>query len=329
MYKMVFFVAIILMVACSESDLTSSDPAVKAIPLHVSSGIAGLTRVTGTSWESGDKIGVFTTEHDNTTTSTKSGSVDDANISYQIDATADGYEDATAGSLTNAKGFVPESSVIYLPFDGSPVDVYAYYPRVAGIGANGVMGLDVNSTRQATPSVIDLLTASTPSTTTAPISALHPSAALLFSHRLSKITINIKAGTGYSDSEILNQTVITLTGTPISANYNLYTSSFSDFSAATNIVAHEVTSVPTGYLETHEIIVLPNETGNEAAAGRTLSFKVGDTTNGYYTYTIPETKEFEQGKNTIYNITLSPTGLNVTAAIVAWSDVTAVSQTLK
>lgn len=312
--------------ACSQDSPAGGQDRELAVPLQLSSGIANVTRASGTAWESGDQIGVFTTVAGNTTTSTVSGTIADANVLYQIDNTVSGYASATEGSLANAKAFKPTGNPIYLPADGSNVDVYAYHPYQAGTVATS---MSVAVTAQSTPKVIDLLTASVKTTASDPVNAQHPKVALLFTHRLSKVTINVKAGPGYQDSEITGQTAVTLSGTPTSAAYNLYTDALSTFSAAADITPAKQSAATTGYLETYEAILLPNESGNSAAAGRTLTFKVGDTANGYYHYTIPSDKVFQRGENTIYNITLSPTGLNVTASIQEWSTVDEPTQVLK
>ena len=331
--RMVVLIATsVLTVSCNQVEVLSTNTTVQGVPLQVSSGLSSVTRAVGTAWESYDQIGVFTTANvSSPTTSTMSGSLPDANVLYQIDTEISGYDGATSGDLANAKSFKPLSSTatIYLPFDGSPVNVYAYHPHAAGIGADGIISLNIESSRQQTPKLIDLMTASKISTTQDPVDALHPSASLLFTHRLSKITINVKAGSGYSDSEIQGHTAITLKGTPVTASFALYTSTLSNFSTATNITPRKLASATKGYLETYEVIVLPNETGNPAGEGRIIEFKVGDTENGYYLYAIPNTKSFVKGENTIYNITLSPTGLNVSASIVGWSDGDTVNQTLK
>lgn len=312
---------------CSDEPTVPSFPTEQRVPLQLSSVISGLTRASGTAWESTDQIGVFTTLHD-AQTATQHGTAYDANVLYVIDATADGYNTATEGSLDNAKAFTPSSSPIYLPADGSSVDVYAYHPYVSTITENGVIAVSVVTASQSLATV-DLMTAKTASTVN-PINALNPSAALLFSHRLSKVTVNVTNGTGYAASEITNHVSINITGTPNTANYNLYTGTFSSFDTGkADITLQKQATATSGYLETHSAIILPNETNdNAAAAGRTLTFKVGDTANGYYIYTIPADKAFEKGKNTIYNITLSPTGLSITAAIRDWDSITT-SETLK
>ena len=332
LHMAILVATIVLSVSCNQVEVLSTNTSQQGVPLQVSSGLTSVTRAVGTAWESNDQIGVFTTANvSSPTISTKSGALNDANVLYQIDADISGYDGDTSGSLTNAKAFKPLSTTatIYLPFDGSPVNVYAYYPYTTGIGDDGIMSLNIESSKQTTPKEIDLMTASAISTSQAPIDALHPSAQLLFNHRLSKITINVKAGSGYSDSEILGNTAITLKGTPHTASFALYTSTLSNFSTATNIVPRKLTSATDGYLETYEVIVLPNETGNEAGEGREIEFKVGDTENGYYRYAIPSNKSFVKGENTIYNITLSPTGLNISASIVGWSEGDPVNQTLK
>lgn len=319
--------AAIATASCSSDEPTeASSPTKQHVALQLSSVVSGMTRVSGTAWESTDKIGVFTTPKEGTM-ATQHGSDYDANVLYEIDDDVTGYNTATEGLLANAKAFAA-TTPIYLPADGSAVDVYAYHPYDDEITESGDIAVSAATASQSLATV-DLMTAKTASTTDNPINALNPTVALLFSHRLSKVTVNVTNGTGYAASEITSHVSVTITGTPNTATYNLYAGTFSNFDPGkTGITLQKQATATSGYLETHSAIILPNETGNAAAAGRTLTFKVGDTANGYYTYTIPADKAFEKGKNTIYNITLSPTGLSISAAIRDWDSITT-SETLK
>ena len=81
-------------------------------PVQISASIEGATtRVTGSSWDDGDAIGVFMTAA-GTPLSTSALS---QNVEYKT---------------TGANSFEPvnESEAIYFPFDGSGVDFIAYYP---------------------------------------------------------------------------------------------------------------------------------------------------------------------------------------------------------
>lgn len=144
---------------------------------------------------------------------------------------------------------------------------------------------------------------------------------LTFEHVLSKVTVNILAGEGFSNDDLSGCTV-TLNGLIKEGTINV----------ATGIAAASTTAgkgnVSTTQLETPNSI-----NGKDAAASyetfimpQTVSVS-GDKTlitvtlgGKNYEAKITKTATFEAGKNHVYNITLSKTGISFSATVTDWTN---------
>ena len=126
-----------MLLACDgkESAGPEPTPARDKVPLQIVSGIGSTTRAFDSSWESTDAIGVFTTVAGSGTDATNnpyvvtmSGAYNDENIKYVFNGTAGNTQtggNATDGYTYTYQGFTPDAAQIFLPADGSDVDVYA------------------------------------------------------------------------------------------------------------------------------------------------------------------------------------------------------------
>lgn len=320
--------AVPLLLAC-ETEVEKQVDVAEPVALNLSSSISvsSVTRAYDSSWEKNDKIGVFTTAT-GTMTVTTSGSAADENILYNVGVSSDTETYDSSEDTYTYSSFSPNGTPIYLPADGSKVDVYAYYPYLADVTAAGGRTISVETTQTvANQKTFDLMTAKVQSTVLAPIWRNNPNVKLLFCHVMSKVLIKVKRGTGYSDDDIKGQiTQVVLEGQPTSGTFLPVAQTMSINATTATLTPCEVTSSDVDYdsssdvLAQYRTIVFPNNktdvvTGNEASStGRTIVFTIGDVT---YTYTI--THAFQPGEQTTFTITLSGKEVTVSAAITPWN----------
>ncbi|MBQ9261068.1 MAG: fimbrillin family protein [Prevotella sp.] len=362
-----------LLSACQQSDTPEPQPKPQdQVPLQLTSGISTtITRAYDATWENNDKIGVFTVAAGGTTASdiTTSGNYPDANIPYQItiDATHNDNSGATyatgsvASSDYNASNQTPKdfaplttegSKTIYLPLDGSNVDVYAYYPFTSTTTPTTITdpGVTISSDQQTL--TVNLETTQTADgqitydlmhafalSSSSPINIDHASAQLLFKHCLTKVLIVVKAGTGYSGDTDLANTSVTLKSLPNAATFLPLTQTLNVKNSVSNIIPYKLTEATTDHddytkkedgMYIYRALVLPNTAdgstfivnGNNASDyTRQIEITVGSTNTATYTYTInPTAYPFKAGEEIKFDIELLATGITITAAIRPWSE---------
>ncbi len=197
------------------------------------------SKASGTAWADGDKVGIFM----------KSTGVE--SFSTSISANAQYIADAK-GNLTAASA----ADAITYPETGNS-DFVAYYPYSASTEGTTVA---VNVQDQSDLTAIDLLYSNNASNQSTSAGTVN----LGFSHKLSAITLNITADASIATTAGLT---VTLSGVPVTANFNLDDASLTTTSTG-NIAlqANAAGTQATG-------IVIPT-----ATAGATLVFTLGDLT---------------------------------------------------
>lgn len=325
--------ATILLASCDQKEAVFSEKPALGVPLQLGSGIsATITRAHDTTWDAGDAIGVFTTAT-GTTTITKSGSQYDENIGYSTTLEAETY---SGGNYTYRQFSPLNEKKIYLPADGSAVDVYAYYPYYNTVSATVSRSISIPTPQTlSNQKQVDVLKAKVSSTPSAPVDIDHPSVNLLFEHVMSKVIVYVMSGTGYGDEDLTGDKVssVQLLGQPTEATFAPISQELTITSGNNTITMQEITdptdpdyqttytipetSTPKNVLHVYRAIILPNNTStNPVTSGseRQIKFNVGATN---YTYDITQT--FASGQETIFAMRLSATGLDVWAAIRDWS----------
>ncbi len=273
MKKILYILAVagVLFSSCSKdgSMPTRSDNA-----LTISSSIA--TRASGTEWDDNDQIGVFASQ---------GAEVYGDNVLYST---------PTGGASVH---FTASAEPIYYPHTGV-LDIVAYYPYVE---STTLTAYAVDVTEQSKPEDIDLLSAK--------ISSQKSSMALNmdFHHRLSQVSITLKAGEGLTTADLAGTTV-SVSGVVATASYDLQSDHITLGSAKEDISLN-VTADGTQATG----IVIP-----QSATDVSLLFDVPS-------YGILSTAinllEFEAGKNHIFTVTVSEYELNLSdATIVAWDE---------
>lgn len=325
-YSVLMMTAAMLLVACEHTELANK-PSDRQVPLVLNSGISTqTTRAFDATWDANDQIGVFTTVANTPSFITYSGDNLDANKPYKT------------ASLFNTNGtsyqtFSPTDGDIYLPADGSAVDVYAYYPYADGISDSNPFSITLTPQTTANQKAIDILTAKATkcSDNTNPIDIDHNNTRLLFTHCLSKVIIKVKKGEGYADDDLSGSNIsgVQLTGQPTTAEFKPIAQELRiTGTASTAISVQELESGDADFdnsadvLHTYRAIILPNDdTTNPATSGtqRQIIFSVGSIT---YTYNVTQT--FSPAQQTTFTITLAATEISVSAAITPWAHATPV-----
>ena len=247
------------------------------------------SRVSGNTWNANDEVGIYMMN--------AGGTIDAATAQNKK------YIAQTNGTLTAASG-----NGIYLPESGS-VDFIAYYPYTTSVSGNKIA---VNVSDQSKPAAIDLIysngTKGVAATTSSNIS-------LTFTHKLSKMTINVSKD---ATIETLNGLTIDMNGISTEGEFNLSNGTLTA-TAGTNQkdVAMNVNAEGT----TATAIILPTAASTDQTAV-TLKFNLAGKS---YTYTLTDTSIFEEGKNVTFNANLSinngkPVVTVGTATIEDWTE---------
>ena len=332
-------VSAVMLTACDSKELVKPDEQVQAkdkVPLQLTSGISatrGMTRAFDTSWDANDQIGVFSTVA-GTTNITNSGSQANSNIAYKITT----GEQTLDGSTHVYKPFVPstDGTLIYLPADGSDIDVYAYYPWTDGVSASSPLSITIPTAQTlANQKSVDVLKASAFSSASV-IDIDHTTAQLLFSHVLSKVIIKVKAGTGYSAADLSGRTAVKIQGQPVTATFAPITQTLAitDATRTSEIVpVGPLTSSESDYASdavcTFRALLLPTDatTNPITNTNRKIEFTIGDSSASttYYYDMATNNIAVESGKITVFTILLQATGVTITAAISPWAESSIVS----
>lgn len=316
---------LLLLAACSKEEGDANVKDDERVPLRIVSSIEverlGITRAYDTQWEDADQIGLYCTTNGTSTTYIDHASTPTtcANLAYTFaDGTA--YE-TYPGSVTTYRAFT--GTTVYLPADGSNIDVYAYYPHSTAssqITTNSITNIAINVSDQTSQKAIDFMRAEVQDRNTA-----NNVAALLFTHQLVKLQFNVKRGADMLEDEISqaftnSRLSLTVGRQPTEATYNLYTGDIritaldSPTPTSSPITTHIMTTAETGYDKSFEAIVLPNEATYNPAADRTVTITIGTAnhpTAYTYTFTIGSGTTFLSGNKYIYNVTVNATSIQV------------------
>lgn len=167
---------------------------------------------------------------------------------------------------------------------------------------------------------------------------------LKFDHALSRITINLIKGTGYTDGSFTfaTGTNVKILGVPTSGKFNIETAGWTT-TASAGITKMATTTLATGAAYSLVAQVLPGYVINDNSDVNVLEFIIDD--NKYFitqdmmfsslngkegiTQSTSSTITMEKGRNYVFNITVGKSKIiNVTATLEPWIDVTAADQTM-
>lgn len=243
------------------------------------------SRAADNAWQAGDAIGVMMLE---------AGSAVPAqggtNYKY-VTAAGDGTFAAA-----------DKENTAWYPKDGSEVDVVAYYPYMGGMDATS-LSVAVNVKQQDNLPAIDLMTCGR----VAGLSSKKPDAKLAFRHRLSKLVVKVKVDKALGDLSLEGAGAV-LSGTPVTATWNLLEDKLAGVGEATDI------SLPlsaSGTVAT--AIVLP-----VAATGKSIAVKLADGTS--FVAAIGDELAFQSGTVNTCTMTLRPHAADISVSVAPWSD---------
>lgn len=271
-----------------------------------SAGFGGVpqTRTTdgGDRWSPDDAVGVFMLTTGGTLPNGVVSGAD--NVRYTV-------TDASTGALSGGP--------VYYPKSGN-VDFVAYYPHgTASEGATAAGTVNTTDytynisvagqTDAAAQNAIDVLYAKK-----ADIAKSSTAVNLAFGHVLSKVTLDVKAGEGFSGGDIsgLTASEVVFGGMPVTATLALQDGGLTA-GAVGGFNPVKASTATAAYDATFTALVVPQN----GTAGRTMVFTVGGKT---YTGPIPDMDAFAAGKHYTYPVTVSRHGITVgTPTITDWT----------
>lgn len=153
---------------------------------------------------------------------------------------------------------------------------------------------------------------------------------LEFTHAMSKITVNLKAGDGFENNAFTSAPVVTVFSTYLKGTVNIEAGTTAVANGGEDpqgvITLKENVTTATGFTATYNGLIMP---GNKFADDADL-IKINADDNIYYVkaqnLNVANTATddvFERGKNYILNVTLNKTAIDVSASVVEWVTVSA------
>ena len=283
--------------ACSDDDDVTMPDYRKTVEAKISATIAmnQYSKAAGTSWGSGDKIGIYMKSAGKTLSeSTILKSVN--NVAY-----------ATTGNSS----FIPASDTIYFPdLSVVPVDFVAYYPYTAtAVSADFVY--DINVADQSNQDAINFLY----SNNAADRNNSDANVPLIFTSQLSTLKFNFTAIDGLTAAD-LKGIKVQIAGVNATAKFSLVDGTLSAQGDKTNVspkVADNGLSA--------QAILIPS--ANISGTVMTFTLTNGTAIN----YTIPSGK-YEANKLYVYDVSISDTAspvLNAFTSVVDGISITAIT----
>lgn len=281
----VLLLSAVIFAGCSAGDLPGTgDEQLQTVSFTANVQKESSSRIAadGNSWLAGDAIGIFMLKEGGTTL--PDDVINNANNrKYTV-------LDATSGTLAPAD----TDQTIYYP-QTEAVDFIAYYPY----GSDATISV----TNQSQPATLDVLYSNNATGKSASTTAL----SLTFTHVMSKITLDVKAGIGIDAADIsgLSATDVVFNKMPVTASLALangaltagtdLSQTFSPLKSAT---------AADGYGATFTAILVPQAAGTYS--GRTVVFTIAGQP---YTWDIPDTEAFAAGQHIVYPVTVKRTGV--------------------
>jgi hypothetical protein len=283
--------------SCKKNDSVTPLPEDEPVAVQFSSNIGGHTPIikplaAGSAWASNDAIGVFMVNNGS------SNVRDGATNKKYVTASGDGT-------------FAPDGTgnTVYYPVNSDKVDFIAYYPYVSSITTLGAYSVNVST--QTTPATIDLLYATATNGGSGYDKSNASSVALSFSHKLSKLTLNVSTTSTQITAGDLSSMTVSIAGLNTQASFNLGTGALGAASSVANITPRTVTAG-----SKYEAILLP---GSFSSVSVTFTITAGSNP-GTYVWNIPD-GAFEAGKEYIYSVSFTDGNVSVTGTITDWTPV--------
>ena len=271
-----------ILAACNKEDNVYDESPLLA-QFSATIGNSGPTRASGTSWESGDEIGI---------------------------SMSDRYFNMKYVTLSGDGSF--EGSPMYFKNKREPVTVTAYYPFAGdqGVALNSIEACtSAEFQAEGKQSEIDFLFARNENVTGA-----DPKVKFNFSHRMSLLTLTFKNGSGADVNKITSYTIV---GAKLDGTFNLsdgVCSAKSDGEAKNLII--DLSNVEViSEKDLAPLILFPQE-----ITGESLTLKIKDNEGQEYACSLNlENDRLEPGYNYKWTVTVNKTSLSVDKAeIINW-----------
>lgn len=288
---MLLCAGVLLPAGCTNGGAPEDGNSDGRVALQVTGGIHVQTRAHDTKWDKDDQIGIYMFAAGSTTV-------------------LEGVENIPYKTGAGDGKFAPSGTAIYFPIDGSNVDFRAWYPY-----QNVAEEWTADLTDQSSQAALDLMTAHAKSNTEPGGTAYNknqPKVKLNFSHRLTKLVLNITGGNGVGTDELAGLKVeITRQWKTALYDPDIDGIGFDEASA-------DITLLTAADGKSAEAILFPDDLTHKAlTVGRQLVFTL--TTGEVFYWNIPNEKSFNAGEKNIYTISINRTGLEVTSEITDWT----------
>lgn len=288
--------------SCKDDDTTEgTSPAVtEAVPLQLTgltirestaeSLDAATSRVSANKWDVNDQIGVFMLQ--------------DGTYNIAAEASNKAYFTESGDGKFLPLPMEGIDNTLYLPADGSYMDIVAYYPYKEL--TDNILSVDI--TDQSNQAALDLMRG-TPDKLA--YNNANPQADLTFRRKMSQIVITMQAGDGVDETE-LQGTQIQLEGFHSTGSFDPIRDKLvigENLSSVNLLVAEDGKSAMG--------IVLPED----EAAQRKLVIRAGYNLNGVpFTYDISEEQTFLPGRSYNFSVTFFRERIEVSTSITDWVD---------
>lgn len=294
MKKIIFsLLAISCMFACTkeELDLTTVDDGA------VSFASSAISRVSDTSWDAGDKIGVYMSDAEFATA--------ESYLYTNVPYTADYSSASTSFSPVRYSIYYPERKNEYSDI---PVDFIAYFPYQDGVSAADNYQVDLSDQES---NEIDLVV----SVMLKDVYRSKNAVSLDFGHKLSKVVFNIEYK-GIADSlysQVGNPT-ITMNDIETKSTYNLFSDLYTEYTDATDV--NMVVSASEDYDLRAHALVLPY-----VADSIKVTFNIFDNAGASVAYTAAIAGTFAVGQQTTYYVVVGPATVTIQEGVITpWED---------
>lgn len=295
----IFALVSILINSCTDND--NNAPSIEQEYITISPFIeTGMSRITGNEFDENDAIGLYVVpyEQDNITP----GNIETS--TYAVNAEHIYHE---------SSWLLPSGGKLAWPSATRPVDLYAYFPYDPALNELNPLQypftVDTDQQMKAGYQSSDFLWSKTNN-----VSPTRQPVELIFSHRLSKVKVNVRSDIDILEGDIQNAVVSILNVRP-SGIINLSDGSIipSGDTSTTSIISYKHTTPALGYLVSTEGIIIPQE----ATQGQPF-IRIELPSNGTRYHYIPsEVISFEPGTERAINITITRLGLSVTVSEIS------------
>lgn len=295
----IFALVFILVNSCTDSD--NNAPSTEQEYITISPFIeTGMSKIIGNEFEENDAIGLYVVpyEQDNITP----GNIETS--TYAVNAEHIYHE---------SSWLLPSGGKLAWPSTNRPVDLYAYFPYDPALNelnpTQYPFTVDTDQRMKSGYQSSDFLWSKT-----ADVSPTRQPVELIFSHRLSKVKVNVRSEVDILEEDIENAVISILNVNPTGI-INLSDGSIapSGTTSTGSIVTYKHPTPALGYLVSTEGIIIPQE----ATQGQPF-IRIELPSNGTRYHYIPsQVISFEPGTERAINITITRLGLSVTVSEIS------------